>query len=254
MSLIRKGFVVCFLLPAMALVSCRTPSPIRINGEFVPSSRNASEVLDQIRSQKVPVEGISGRARAQYSVPGNSERSAVIFTSDRYRTLMVFRNNLGIEGGRLLVEQDSVTFYNRIDQFAQKVSIDDHNTLFDQGFYAVNLLNLLDPDLSQRRPLRIFESDDAWRIYFDDQVVMIFDKATGDLLQYEMRIMNNFAFSTYMFGNFTELGGYRLPRSIQITTNDRRSNIFLQVQSYEINPPVIDTDLDIPGHIRVERP
>ncbi len=234
--------------------ACSSPKNIVLNGEFIPSNRNAADVLAGLRGLETPIEGVSGRARAQYSGPGNSERTGVIFSSDRDRTLMIFRNNLGIEGASLLVEPDSVTFYNRIDQSAQKVSNNDHNTLLENGFYAVNLLNILNPNMLNRVPRRAFESEKAWQITFDDQISMIFDKATGDLLQYDLYILNNFAFSTYLFGNYMEVAGYRLPRNIQITTKDKRSNIYLSVQSIEVNPALLDMTLNIPSHVRIERP
>jgi len=241
-----------FILLVVFLYSC-SPKKLALEGDFVQSSRNASEVLDQIRKPEIPVQRITGRARAQFSGPGSSERSAVTFASDRERTLLIFRNSLGIEGGRLLVEPDSVTLYNRIDQTAQRVSSENHDVMFDNGFYAVNMLNILSPDLQKRVPRRIYENDTSWRITFDDHVIMVFSKETGDLLQFEYRIMNNFAFSTYMFANFMEVSGYRFPRNIQITTNDRRSNIYLVMQSYEVNPPIVDLTLDIPGHVRIDR-
>jgi hypothetical protein len=242
-----------FLLTVAFLYSC-APKSLTLEGDFVQSSRNASEVLDQIRMPEIAVQSITGRARAQYSGPGSSERSAVSFASDRDRTLLIFRNSLGIEGGRLLVEPDSVTLYNRIEQTAQRVSSDNHDVMFDNGFYAVNMLSILSPDLKNRVPRRIYENDSAWRITFDDHVSMNFSKETGDLLQFEYRILNNFAFSTYLFANFMEVSGYRFPRNIQITTNDRRSNIYLVIQSYEVNPPILELSLNIPGHVRIDRP
>jgi len=246
---IRTGII---LIWGVFAYSC-APKSIALEGDFVQSSRNASEVLDQIRKPVIPLESITGRARAQYSGPGSSERSGVVFSSDRERTLLIFRNSLGIEGGRLLVEPDSVTLYNRIDQVAQKVSPDNHDVMFENGFYAVNMLNILSPDLQKRVPRRIYENDEAWRITFDDHVSMVFNKDSGDLMQFEFRILSNFAFSTYLFANYIEVDGYRLPRNIQITTNDRRSNIYLIVQSYEVNPPLVDLSLDIPGHVRIDR-
>lgn len=241
------------LVGVLVFSSCKSPGSIVLNGDFVASGRNAQEVLNEVRRPEIPIEGLSGRARAQYSGPGSSERSTVVFSSDRDRTLMIFRNSLGIEGGKLLVETDSVTFYNRVDQFAQKISAGNYDVLFSNGFYAVNLLGVINPVFEERQARRVHENDSSWRIVFDNQDVMVFDKQTGDLLQYELYIMNNFAFSTYLFGNYTEIGGYRLPRNIQITTKDKRSNIFLTVQSYDVNPPVMDFSMDIPSHIRIER-
>jgi hypothetical protein len=51
-----------------------------------------------------------------------------------------------------------------------------------------------------------------------------------------------------------EVAGYRLPRNIQITTKDKRSNIYLSVQSIEVNPALLDMTLNIPSHVRIERP
>lgn len=244
--------ILIFALLTGMLYSC-APRPIVINNDFVLSSRNPSEVLYELRKPDVAVNGISGRARAQYSGPGSSERSTVTFASDRDRTLLVFRNSLGIEGGRLLVEPDSVTFYNRIEQVAQKVGADNHDALFDNGIYAVNMLSILNPDLEKRSPRRIYENESAWRITFDDHVSMVFDKSNGDLMQFDFRVLNNFAFSTYLFANYTEIDGYRFPRNIQITTVDKKANIFLNMQSYVVNPAYLDLTLDIPGHVRIDR-
>ncbi len=250
-SSIFRWSMIC--VTVLLVSSCKSPGSIVLNGDFTASGRNAQEVLNEMRRPEVSIESLSGRARAQYSGPGSSERSSVIFASDRERTIMIFRNSLGIEGGKLLVETDSVTFYNRVDQFAQKISAGNHDALFSNGFYAVNLLSIINPEFETRRARRVYENDTSWRIVFDNQDIMVFDKQTGDLLQYELYIMNNFAFSTYLFGNYTEISGYRLPRNIQITTKDKRSNIFLTVQSYDVNPSVIDFAMDIPSHIRIER-
>ena len=51
-----------------------------------------------------------------------------------------------------------------------------------------------------------------------------------------------------------EVAGYRLPRNIQITTKDKRSNIYLSIQSIEVNPAFLDMTLNIPSHVRIERP
>jgi hypothetical protein len=235
-------------------LACKTPNKLNIEGGFTASSRNGNDILAEMNRPQIMINGLSGRARAQYSGPGSSERSAVIFESDRVRTLMTFRNNLGIEGGKLYIDADSVTWYNRIDQVAQRVSVTNTEVLTEQGLYAVNLLSLLNPDFDFRRPRRVYENETSWRIDFDDQNTFVFDKNTGDIVQMEQFTLNNFTFSTYLFGNFADVSGYRLPRNIQITTKDRRSNIYLTIGSYEVNPARLDFNLDLPSHVRIDRP
>ncbi len=245
------GFTV---LVSIVLLSACTPRKVVVSeGEFMPSNRNAAEILASISPQQTPVERISGRGRAQYSGPGSSERSTVQFNSDRNTSLLIFRNSLGIEGGRLLVEPDSVTFYNRVDQFAQKFSTANQDVLFDNGFYAVNMLQVLNPDLDDYQPRRVLESNNAWMIIFDDQTSMVFEKSSGNLLKIEYSSLSNIALTTYHFGNYTEISGFKLPRSVQITSRDKQSNIFLNIQSYEVNPASIDLTLNIPSHITIIR-
>lgn len=246
--------LVLVVLVAVILAACSSPKKLTIEGDFQASSRNGTEILAEMNRPQVLIQGLSGRARAQYSGPGSSERSTVIFESDRVKTLMTFRNNLGIEGGKLYIDADSVTWYNRIDQVAQRVSVDDTDVLTDQGLYAVNLLKLLNPNLESVRPRRVYENETSWRIDFDDQNTYVFDKNTGDIVQMEQFTLNNFAFSTYLFGNFADVNGYRLPRNIQITTKDRRANIYLSIGSYEVNPARLDFNLDLPSHVRIDRP
>jgi hypothetical protein len=254
-QLYRSVNRILFLIMCSGLaLACTPPKKLAIEGDFVPSSRNPSEVLAELGRPRELITSISGRSRAQYSGPGSSERSSVQFASDRTTTLMTFRNNLGIEGGKLHIDADSVTWYNRIDQVAQRVSVTNTSVLADQGLHAINLLQLLNPDIESRRPRRMYENPTSWRIDFDDQSTLVFDKQTGDILQYEQFTLNNFEFSTYLFGSYMDVSGYRMPRSIQITTKDRRSNIFLNVQSFEVHPAILDISLDLPSHVRLERP
>lgn len=220
---------------------------------FEPSAQNATELLARLRPLYTPVATLSGRGRAQISGPGTSERSTITFASDRDRTLLTFRNSLGIEGGRLLVEPDSVTLYNRIDQYAQRIGVRDQDIMLENGFYAVNMLSVLDPDLLARQPRRAFENQESWMIVFDDQSRMTFDRATGYLTRFDLPGMQNLTFSAYIFGNHVTSDGYAMPRTIQIISNDRRTTVTIQVQSFEINAAMPELRLDIPPQVRIIR-
>ncbi|MCH8495921.1 MAG: DUF4292 domain-containing protein [Balneolales bacterium] len=244
---------VLFIVVLMVALAGCTPRPVTIeqDNNFTSSNRNPQEILDLVTSNRPLINSLSGRARAQFSTPGSSERSTVQYGSDRDRSLLTFRNSLGIEAGRLLVETDSVTLFNRIDQVVQKVGSQNQDILLDNGYYAVNMLNVLNPDLTQLRPRRVSENATSWRITFDDNTQMVFDKETYVLTSVQYYVQSPIAFSTYLFANHTDVNGYPLPRNVQILSNDKKSSIFLTMQSYEVNPPGLNLDLEIPSHIRV---
>jgi outer membrane lipoprotein-sorting protein len=125
--------------------------------------------------------------------------------------------------------------------------------MLENGFYAVNMLSVLDPDIRERRARRAYENPDSWMIVFDDQSRMTFDRTTGNLTRYDMPMMHNLAFSTYLFGNHVRIAGYAMPQNIQILSNDRRTAVTIQVQSYEVNAAISELTLDIPAHIRIIR-
>ncbi|MCC5927265.1 MAG: DUF4292 domain-containing protein [Bacteroidetes bacterium] len=250
---ISMRYPALILLIAITACSPRAVSIEEGDEVFVPSQRNPTEVLEQIQGQQPPLHTLGGRGRVQLSSPGNTDRSAVLFISDRERTLLTFRNSLGIEAGKLLVEPDSVTLYNRIDQYARRVSTSDQDALLESGFYAVNMLSVLSPDMEERSPRSLHESAESWRFTFDDHTRMFFSRDTGELTRMEFRVMSPVAFSTYLFANRMDEQHYYLPRNIQILSNDRRSNIFITIQSYDINPSNPQFDLNIPSSITIFR-
>jgi hypothetical protein len=239
---------------ALLLASC-APRPVTIdvpNG-FEPSTVHPRDLLEMMVRPEALATTLSGRGRVQLSMPGNTERSTVQFASDRERTLLTFRNSLGIEAGRLLVETDSITFYNRIDQYVQRLSVNDKDLILENGFYAVNLLGVLAPDLRAREPRWAYESPDAWRIVFEDRTSMTFNKNSRNLTSIDFYATNPVAFTTYLFANHFDAGGYPMPRNVQILSQDKKSSIFLTIQSLEINPVSIDLNPQIPADTRIIR-
>jgi len=244
---------VALLMTVVLAVGC-SPRVVTIeesNETFSASNRNPAEVLEQLRRNNPDLDGLSGRGRVQVSMPGSTERSTIVFTSDRQRSLLIFRNSLGIETGRLLVEPDSVTLYNRIENYVQRVSTANQDVLLDNGFYAVNMLNVLSPDFETLRPRTLLESEDSWMITFEDRSRMVFRKSDGNLTRVEYHLSNPTAFSSYLFADSITVNGYELPRNIQILSNDRQSAIYLTVQDYQVNPAGLNLDPGIPPNTTV---
>jgi hypothetical protein len=242
------------LVVALLLASC-APRPVTIETPdgFEPSGTHPRDLLAMMVRQEAPAATLSGRGRVQLSMPGNTERSTIQFASDRNRTLLTFRNSLGIEAGRLLVESDSITFYNRVDQYVQRLSVNDKDLILENGFYAVNLLSVLLPDLGTREPRQAYENADSWRIIFEDRTSMTFSKQTRHLIGIDFYAASPMAFTTYLFANHFDAGGYPVPRNVQILSRDKKSSIFLTIQNIEVNPPTIDLNPQIPADVRVIR-
>lgn len=236
----------------LVVAGCR-PRPISFDDSFSASGVNPAELINRLELPEAPIEGLSARGRAQYSAPGSSDRSTIVFASDRTRTLLTLRNSLGIEGARLLVDSDSITIYNRVEQTAQRISRGRQDTMLDYSFYAVNLLSVLSPDFDSYSPRSVLENDTSWMILFADQTRMVFNKSDRRLTRIDFHTHSPFDFSTYLFANHVQVNGYWLPRNIQILSRDKKSTILLQIQSYEVNPPGLSFELDIPSNIRIER-
>lgn len=244
---------VLLLLSALMLSSCAPSALIVEDEEFSHTELAAAELLAKMPNYDPPLRSVGGSARAQVSRPGESERATVYFTSDREASLLRIRNQLGIEGGRVLSTGDSVTMYNRIDEYAQRFSKVDAAFHYLSGITAMNLVEILNPDIRQYSTGQVLVSDESYLILMDDGTRFYLDRNGLHLNRIEYPAQVPEAFSTFIFQNHALIDGYRLPRSIQILSSDRESNIFLLIRSLDINPANLDFELGIPEEIPIER-
>lgn len=195
-----------------------------------------------------PVSSVQGSARFAASTPSGAERGTIRFSADRHTTLLVFRNSLGIEGYRVLIDSDSVTLYNRIDGSAQKAAVDDVELGAFEGVFGIRLLEVLNPDWTTHTPVRGMENRESWMFWLSDARFVVFGKRDRLPSRYEQ------ANIVVHYEEHASYGGYRFGRRLTVRSRDGRSSVYLLVQSVQPNPVSLDLDLPLPPGTRIHRP
>lgn len=189
----------------------------------------------------------TGTARFTASSTEGSERGTVRFSVDRTRTLLEFRNSLGIEGLRILVDADSITVYNRIEGTAGKGALSEVRVGAFDGALSVPLLDVLNPEWSRKRPVRAFETADSWLFWHEDTRFMVFNRADKRLSRYE------FGSVVVDYEETETWDGFRFARRLNLRTRDGRSKVHLRLQSLQPNPVSLDLDLRLPSGTTIRR-
>lgn len=237
------------------LISCASGKKITDTREdaFVVSETPVSEVLNRMQVSPIPVHAIEGRARSQASGPDYSERATVQFLSNREQSMLIIRNQLGIEGGRILSDRDSVLIYDPIERKAWKMSINTADRVLLNGFSAFNILDFLIPEITEDSVEVVLENNGLWKILLNDGSELIVNQANGTLQSFYTPSDAPQTFNRFVFSNHATLSGIVLPRRIQILSNDYKSNIFMHIQDLTLNPVQPVFDLNIPSNISIER-
>lgn len=223
------------------------------------SAASADSILYYLRAQQglegedTQVESLRGRAAARVSMPGSSEQATLEFTSSREESLLRFRNNLGIEGGRIYADADSVLIYDRLDKTAQKMSIERSRYALLNGFTAFNVVTILFPEIQTNPPPDVYEDEQRWVLATKDGRHYEVSKDSALLTRVWNPADDPLAYNQFIFSSHAEMQGVVLPRRIQILSKDEESSIFLTVRALELNPEAPDFDLGLPGDIPIER-
>lgn len=220
---------------------------------FVPSSTTPEDFYHMYTAHSEPLQALHGRASVQVSEPGNTERLTATFYSSRNQSLLSLRNNLGIEGGRIYSDSDSVLVYNRLERTAHKLSYNDAARILLHGVPALNLIRILQPILHAAQIEDILESDQHWLILTRSGSRHLFNRTTLALVQSEIPDLFHEGYSRFHFENHRETQNQLLPGRIRILSPDEKAHIFFVIRSLEINPAGLDFEVDIPDDIEVIR-
>lgn len=252
--------LLCFCIAIFAFSACspRVAERSFEARDLQESSTPADSILSYMHQQQGletadGLQTLEGRASARVSMPGSSEQASLRFVSDRRQSLLSFRNNLGIEGGRIYANADSVLIYDRIEKTAQKMSIERSRYALLNGFTAFNIITLLFPDIETEPAPAVYENAQRWVLRSADGLEYEISKESGLLTAVHQPAEDPLAYNRFIFSEHAEIQGISLPRRIQILSKDEESSIFLLIQALEINPANPNFDPDIPEDISVER-
>ena len=241
-------FGMLFLLSA-----CSSTSELTMEGDFRPSNASIEEVVALVPNYTGELQTMAGKGRALVSEPGNSDRVTIDFATNDTRSLLTIQNRIGIEGGQMLVEQDSILIYNRIDKEAQKISVYDGRLTSLNELTSINMLDLINFKVHAERVDRLQENSTTYRLILNNGLRVAVDRESGRVQTVEQTIPQNSPYSRIFYESYGELGGFILPRKITIFSADERSRVIFLVRSLETNPDEINLEIDIPDNIKIQR-
>lgn len=223
-----------------------------IGEEFRPSRVEPGELLQYLGDTSLA--GVQGRARVLFSAPGSSERGIAEFKADRENMLVSLRNSLGIEGGHVKVDADSVLLYYSLDRIAWKFSIEDYESMPDISLkMPLNLLEMIKPVVLEDDISSIQENASSFLLVLDDGSELVLDRQSRlpSIIRYKTDIPDRF--SEFTYEAYSKLNGISLPRRIQAVTHDRSNRIRLDVLDLQVNPPNMQFSLTIPNGVPIFR-
>lgn len=240
------------LLLLLILASCRSSEPL-ISNDFSRSSVSAEAITDRIPNYHSELAGIAGKGRAIVSEPNNTERITIEFASDRDASLMLIRNRIGIEAGSMLVKNDSVLIYNKIDGYARIQSVRDPSLTGVGELASMNLIRLLNYTVDAGEVQRVMESETHYLLHLRSDGSILVSKEGHLVSEVNMPGRAGLPYSRIIYESYGTIDSYTLPRKITIFSSNGVSKVLFQVRDLTLNPDQLSTELKIPDDITTER-
>jgi hypothetical protein len=252
--MLRACFTKYWILGTLLLlISCTSSKKLTTEEELYEVKIPLTEVIEKIPNYAGDLVSAKGKGRAIVSEPGNSDRITIDFDTDTTLSLLTFKNRIGITGGSMLVDADSILIYNKIDKYAEKVSIQNGRMTNLNELASVNLLDLMNFKIEAKDVERILQSDTEYILGFYNKGIARIDKKNGTVKYVEQARSSGFPYSSLTYESYGVIDGYTLPRKITILSADRNSQVIFQIRSLEVNSEDLDLELSIPNGIKIER-
>lgn len=240
-------------LTLLFLYSCRSSAPLLDLKDLEPADLPAEEILDNIPDYRRTLTSVSGIGRAIVSEPDNSERVSVQFQSSRRESLIKVRNSLGIEGGQIYVDSDSLLIYNRIDHYAEKVPLHESRLTKIGAIASVNILELLNYTEDPQNVASTYQSEDYFVLLMKNGSYIQVDKTSGVITEVIHMSNPDAPYSRIEYAGYSDVNGFRLPRRITIYSRDGQARAALLVQRIETNVSLPPLQINLPDDIPVIR-
>lgn len=250
--------IFCLSFSLILLSACRTTRPDVGDPVIVQvEETDYDSILSKLPDYSSSLHAVSGKGRAIVSEPGHSDRVTIEFETDSVLSLLIIKNRIGIVGAEMLVDQDSILIYNKVDKVAQKVSVIDNRLTSLNELVSINLIDLLNYKISSRQVASIerhYEGSDftTFVIFKTGGYARVSEK-NKEIEYVEQPRFTGLPYSAIRYENYGTINGYTLPRKITILSADEASKVIFQVRSLETNPHNLNLSLTIPNDIPVER-
>jgi outer membrane lipoprotein-sorting protein len=242
----------CFAVILLLLSACGTTSPIAGIEDMEPSSLTPEELLSVVPDYSDNLNTLQGTGRAIVSEPGSSERVTLQFYSNRDQSLITIRTGVGIEGGQILVDRDSLLIYNRVDSYAEQVSLNHSNLTSIGSLASLNMLDMFNFTFSESAIDAIYENDGFYMAILDDGTQVTISK-TDRQIRRVVQTRGDAAYGKIEYEGYARIEDFYLPRKITILSNDGRSQATFLVQRLDVNKSLPPLQIDLPDDIPIYR-
>lgn len=216
------------------------------------SDISPEELVERIPDYREDLKTLSGNGRAIVSEPGGSDRVTLQFRSDREKSLITIRTSVGIEGGQILVDTDSLLIYNRVDKYAEKVSLNQSNLTSIGSLASLNMLDMFSFTFQPEDIRGIYEDETHFVAVLDDRSQVTILKSDG-FIQRVTQSGADAAYSQIDYEGYAQIEDFYLPRKITILSNDGDSKATFLVQRLEVNTTLLPMEISIPENIPIYR-
>lgn len=242
------------LIVMLLFAACSTPRTVLDNEELQFADITADSLVSLVPDYSATLNTISGKGRAMVSEPGNSDRVTLEYHSDRETSLITVRTGVGIEGGSILVDRDSLLIYNRVDRVAEKVPVAEGRLTSVGSIASLNMLDLFNFVIRSEDILQIYDDRSHYVALLEDESVVRIEKQSG--LVKEVRrpeTSPGAAYSLIEYEGYATIEGFQLPRKITIFSRDGNSRAVFLVQQLEVNSELPPLELTIPDNVPIMR-
>lgn len=242
---LKVFFVLCLIL-----ASCSGTREVS-KGTFQSSEAEGKTIANQLPDYTSTLYSLKGRGRAIISEPDNTERVTLLFSSSRSKSLVTIRNGLGIEGGKLLTDGDTLLVYNKVDNYARRIPIRDGGLDRINKLASLNILDIINFTFDAKDIIEVQENDSHFKLSLSTGTRVFVDKESYLINEVIQPANTQLPYSKIQYDAYSQLKGFKLPRRITIFGVEEQSKIALQVGSLELNPALEPLTINLPENIRI---
>lgn len=250
-ELLRKGKYGLILL---LLAGCGTSQPM-VPGGLSESELSSEELINLIPDYRESLHTVTGTGRALVSEPDGSDRVTLQFQSNREESLITVRTSVGVEGGQIYVDRDSLLIYNRVDRIAEKVPLAMSSLSSVGSIASLNMLDLFNYTFEAADIESIYEDNGNYVAVLKNDSRISIEKSGGRVTEVvHAESDENAPYSRIEYEGYAEIEKFTLPRKITIFSRDKQSRATFLVQQLEVNETLPPLGIDLPDDIPIYRP